>query len=485
MLARPRRRGRPTGLDARCRRSAGWSMLVAGAIAVLRPDVAPLALGARSLVVVGDRAVLWVAGDPDRCPRDRTGSPAAAGRGRDASPGSRSSWPRAGDDRRRVADRRRRPGRSSRLVDLYGAWRAADAGPAFVAGAARAALALAVAAVLVVIPTVAFAIVIFVGAIALDGHRRDHARGGAWIPSDRRGSGRPPPTGLSDLVDDVAPVAATSGPTGATEIVDAYGYEPDVRGQAGAVRGAARPRRRPSPAPGSSRNSVAAIIGAMIVAPLMGPIVGIAIGIVTGSSRRARGESLGSWPAGIVDHGPDRGGDGGLARRPDRAAEQRDRRPDRRRRWSTSSSPWRPGRPAPTPSRTPRSPTRCPGWRSRSRSCRRSRRSASCCATATAEAAVGAACCSRRTSCRSCWPRRVVFVLTGVAPDRRRRDPGRADPGLVRRRSSRSRLVLIDPAGRSAASRPSRRPRTSSDATAAVEAWLAPAPGLRGRRRVR
>ena len=189
------------------------------------------------------------------------------------------------------------------------------------------------------------------------------------------------------------------------EILDAYDYDTADRDKlvrfsvllilAGIIASA-----------GLISNSVASIIGAMIIAPLMGPIVGIALGIVTGlpgagrpvADRRHRrhrwstiliGVAMGAW----------------LGTAPNVPYEQRDRRRGPRRRSSTSSSRSPPAPPAPTPPRMPRSPTRCPGWRSRSRSSRRSGPPASCCRRGCLRRPPVRSCCSPRTSCRSCWRR--------------------------------------------------------------------------------
>ena len=161
---------------------------------------------------------------------------------------------------------------------------------------ARAALLLAAAIVVLAIPTVAFSIVVFaaavgwivLGAIAL-----------AMIagPSDLRTPDGRTPTGMAEI-GDAWLRSRDVGDARRDEILDAYDYDPADRGRlvrfsvlltlAGIIASA-----------GLIANSVASIIGAMIIAPLMGPIVGIALGIVTGLPRRAV-QALVVTAAGIV-----------------------------------------------------------------------------------------------------------------------------------------------------------------------------------------
>ena len=286
------------------------------------------------------------------------------------------------------------------LVDIYGAWRATAPGQRSWR-AARAALAIATAAILIVIPSVAFAIVIFLGAIAwmVIGAITLAA---ALDPTIGSGPAGRRPTGLSDLV--VTWLRSRDvGADRRVEIIDSYSYETDVRGKlsrfaillglSSAIAAA-----------GLLGNSVAAIIGAMIVAPLMGPIIGIAIGIVTGSSARAWrslqvvvagiattvliGVALGAWLGGPT----------------------------------VTENSEIVGRTAPTlldlvvalsagaagrmRSPTARSRTRCRGWRSRSPWSRRWRRSASCWPTGTSRRPPAPACSSSPISCRSSSRRR-------------------------------------------------------------------------------
>jgi uncharacterized hydrophobic protein (TIGR00271 family) len=259
----------------------GIVMLAAGALAVLRPDLAPLALGVALLVVSGVEVVLWarlrgpLAGRQDRGRRIlRVAAGIVAGLALIVT-----AYRDIGGESQILAAALV----AFALVDAYGAWRATVPGQRSWR-AARAAVALATAAILIVIPTVAFAIVIFLGAIAwmVIGSITLAAALDPTIgvgPEGRR------PTGLSDLV--VTWVRSRDvGADRRVEIVDAYSYETDVHGKlsrfaillglSSAIAAA-----------GLLGNSVAAIIGAMIVAPLMGPIIGIAIGIVTGSTARA------------------------------------------------------------------------------------------------------------------------------------------------------------------------------------------------------
>jgi len=259
----------------------GVVMLVAGGVAVLRPDGAALALGVALLIVSGIEVVLWtrlpgpLAARSDRGRRVlRVAAGIVAGLALVVS-----EWRSVGGEAQIVAFALV----AFALVDLYGAWRAAS--PSLRSWrAARAGLAIAVAAVLVVIPTVAFAIVIFVGAITW------MVIGGITLaaaldPTIGVGPDGRRPTGLSDLV--ITWLRSRDvGTDRRAEIVEGYTYEIDVRGKLtrfAVLLGLSSTIA----AAGLIGNSVAAIIGAMIVAPLMGPIVGIAIGIVTGSSARA------------------------------------------------------------------------------------------------------------------------------------------------------------------------------------------------------
>jgi uncharacterized hydrophobic protein (TIGR00271 family) len=167
-------------------------------------------------------------------------------------------------------------------TDVWGA------GHATVPGArglrlARAAIAVAVALVLLVIPSVAFLLVVFVaavgwivvGLIALWGALRPAA---VLTPDGRT------PTGIAEIADAWLR-GRDIGDARRDEILDAYAYDPADRAKLArfsvllvlaAIIATA----------GLIANSVASIIGAMIIAPLMGPIVGIALGIVTGLPRR-------------------------------------------------------------------------------------------------------------------------------------------------------------------------------------------------------
>jgi len=181
------------------------------------------------------------------------------------------------------------------LVDAWGVWHSRLPGIRSLR-LARAALLLAAGVVLMAIPGVAFAIVVFaaavgwivVGAIAL-----------AMVagPSDLRTPDGRAPTGLAEI-GDAWLRSRDVGDARRDEILDAYDYNPADRGRlvrfsvlltlAGIIASA-----------GLISNSVASIIGAMIIAPLMGPIVGIALGIVTGLPKRAI-QSLAVTVAGIL-----------------------------------------------------------------------------------------------------------------------------------------------------------------------------------------
>ena len=283
-------------------RRTGWTSvavargligLIAGLIALFRPDEAAIVLGAALVVVsVLELAIRVSTGDPvadvlrRRRRRVRVGAGVLAGVALMAS-----TIGGAAAEMRVVAVVLG----LLALVDAWGAWHSTLPG---VRGLrlARAALLLAAGVVLMAIPSVAFAIVVFaaavgwivVGAIAL-----------AMVagPSDLRTPDGRTPTGSAEIADawlrsrDVGDVRRD-------EILDAYDYDPADRGRlvrfsvlltlAGIIASA-----------GLISNSVASIIGAMIIAPLMGPIVGIALGIVTGLPRRAV-QSLVVTGAGIL-----------------------------------------------------------------------------------------------------------------------------------------------------------------------------------------
>ena len=256
-------------------------MLIAGGIGLLRPEGAALALGVSLLIVSAVEVVTWVRFPgrmSDRSDRGRRmlriGAGVAAGVALVVS-ASRE----VGEELQIVAAALV----AFALVDLYGAWRASAPGIRSWR-AARAALALAVAAVLILIPSIAFDIVIFLGAIAwmVIGAVTIAA---AVDPTIGTGPDGRRPTGLSDLITTWLR-SRDVGLERREEIVETYSYEHDVEGKLGRF-GVLLALASTIAAAGLVANSVASIIGAMIVAPLMVPIIGIAIGIVTGSPPRA------------------------------------------------------------------------------------------------------------------------------------------------------------------------------------------------------
>lgn len=259
----------------------GIVLLGAGAIALIRPTAAAAALGTALVVVSAIEVVLAARArrDPARTAGGgrlvlRIATGMAAGLALMDS-ATRGTGGEAGILTLMLI--------AFAAVDAWGAWRASTHGLRLWR-ATRAVLALATAAVLAVIPDIAYQIVIFLGGIAamVIGAVTVAASLDPGIARDDAGRTS---TGLLDLVEtwlrrrDV-------GAARRAEIIDAYSYETDLRGKLSRfsiLLGLASVIA----AAGLVANSVASIIGAMIVAPLMVPIIGIGIGIVTGSPRRA------------------------------------------------------------------------------------------------------------------------------------------------------------------------------------------------------
>ena len=267
--------GRPTLAILR-----GLVMLASGAIALLRPDAAAAALGVAIVLVSAIEVLIWVRGDGghlQRSDRNRRVLRVVAG--------FIAGFALMASATRDIQGEALILGAALvafALLDVWGAWRASKPGDRSWR-LARAALAFAVAAVLFVIPSTAYSIVILLGAMAwiTVGAVTLAAALDPRVGVDESGHQT---SGLSDLVTtwlrhrDI-------GPDHRASIIDSYSYETDVRGKlsrfsillclAATIAAA-----------GLVANSVASIIGAMIVAPLMIPIIGIAIGIVTGSPAR-------------------------------------------------------------------------------------------------------------------------------------------------------------------------------------------------------
>ena len=269
----------------------------------------------------------------------------------------------------------------------------------------------------------------------------DHARGRPGPARSAPGPTAAARPGSSDLVDDVAPLARRR--RGATRR-DHRRVRLRARRSAASWRGSrscwASPsidRRRRA----HRRTRSRAIIGAMIVAPLMGPIVGIAHRDRDRDRRRGPSRSLGRRVAGIATTvliGVAMGAWLG-----------------RRRAWPRTARSS--GGPSPTLIDLVVALAAGRGRRLRrlERQGRRlaARRRDRDLAGARRSATVGILLSARRL--RGARPgamllfmtnfvsivlaASVVFVLTGVAPLGRPRDERRADPGLVRRRSSRPR----------------------------------------------
>lgn len=169
------------------------------------------------------------------------------------------------------------------LMDLVAAFRTRDRGERG-GRLARGGLFVAAAAVMVIVPTVAWGTLMLAGGVAL-------AAGGlVTIATVRRrpvagaGPGSDHP-GLVESID--AWVRARDiGAERRAEILDSYAYDPPV-GDKLARFTILLSLATIIAAVGLIADSTASIIGAMIIAPLMGPIVGIALGIVTGSPPRA------------------------------------------------------------------------------------------------------------------------------------------------------------------------------------------------------
>ncbi len=267
--------------------------LVAGLVALFRPDEAAIVLGA-SLVLVSvlELSIRVTTGDPTGDALRRRRRLLRVGAGVLAGIALVASTVGGAVTEIRVL------AIVFGILALVDAWGAMHSRLPGVRGLrlARAALLLATGVVLAAIPSVAFSIVVFaaaigwivVGAIALAMV--------AW-PSDLRTPDGRTPTGLAEI-GDAWLHSRDVGDARRDEILDAYDYDPADRGRlvrfsvlltlAGIIASA-----------GLISNSVASIIGAMIIAPLMGPIVGIALGIVTGLPKRAV-QSLIVTAAGIV-----------------------------------------------------------------------------------------------------------------------------------------------------------------------------------------
>jgi uncharacterized hydrophobic protein (TIGR00271 family) len=149
---------------------------------------------------------------------------------------------------------------------------------------ARGSLFIAAAAVMLIIPTVAWGTLLLVGAIALI------AGGLVTIATVRRGPlvATGPGSTHPGLVESIS-VWVRDRDIGAerrAEILDSYTYDPPVGDKLTRFT-ILLSLATVIAAVGLIADSTASIIGAMIIAPLMGPIVGIALGIVTGSPPRA------------------------------------------------------------------------------------------------------------------------------------------------------------------------------------------------------
>jgi uncharacterized hydrophobic protein (TIGR00271 family) len=259
----------------------GLIALVAGLVALFRPDGAAIVLGAALVAVSGLEMTIRVStGDPstDAVRRRRrllrVGAGVIAGVALMAS-----AIGGAVIETRAVAV----VFGILAAVDARGAWHASLPG---VRGLriARAALLLASGAVLVVVPDAAFAIIVFAAAVGWIVVGMIALAMVAW-PSDLRTTDGRTPTSLIEI-GDAWLRSRDVGDARRDEILDGYDYDPADRGRlirfsvlltlAGIIASA-----------GLIANSVASIIGAMIIAPLMGPIVGIALGVVTGQPRRA------------------------------------------------------------------------------------------------------------------------------------------------------------------------------------------------------
>ena len=254
--------------------------VVAGTIALFRPDEAAVVLGA-ALVAVSllELAVRVTTGDPEADARRRRRRLLRIAAGVVAGVALFASSIGGSVTETRVV--------AIALMifataDVWGAWHTTIPGARGLR-VARAVIAVAVALVLVVIPSVAFLIVVFVaavgwivvGLIALVGVLRPM--------TVQRPDGRAP-SGIAEIVDGWLR-GRDIGDARRDEILDAYDYDPNdldklipfsVLLVLAAIIASA----------GLIANSVASIIGAMIIAPLMGPIVGIALGIVTGLPKR-------------------------------------------------------------------------------------------------------------------------------------------------------------------------------------------------------
>jgi uncharacterized hydrophobic protein (TIGR00271 family) len=270
-------------------RRTGWATVallrgaigvVAGTIALFRPDEAAAVLGA-ALVAVSllELAVRVTTGDPAADARRRRRRMLRVGAGVLAGVALlASSIGGAVGETRAVA--------MALLIlaaaDAWGAWHATVPGARGLR-VARAVIAVAVALVLLIIPSVAFLIVVFAAAVGWIVVGLIALAGVLW-PATVQGPDGRTPSGIAEIAGGWLR-GRDIGDARRDEILDAYDYDPADRDKLvrfsvllvlAAIIASA----------GLIANSVASIIGAMIIAPLMGPIVGIALGIVTGLPKR-------------------------------------------------------------------------------------------------------------------------------------------------------------------------------------------------------
>ena len=168
-------------------------------------------------------------------------------------------------------------------VDLVAAARTRDRGDR--AGRlARGGLFIAAAAVMVIIPTVAWATLLVVASVALIAGGFITIATVRRVPSLDAGHGSTHPGIVESIT--VWVRARDIGVERRAEILDSYTYDPPVGDKLTRFT-ILLSLATIIAAVGLIADSTASIIGAMIIAPLMGPIVGIALGIVTGSPPRA------------------------------------------------------------------------------------------------------------------------------------------------------------------------------------------------------
>jgi uncharacterized hydrophobic protein (TIGR00271 family) len=255
--------------------------LVAGLIALFRPDDAALVLGAALVAVSLLELTIGVStGDPEADVRRRGRRLLRVGAGIVAGLALIASAQGGAVTEIRIV------AIALAVVAIADVWGARHATAPGVRGLrmARAAVTMAAAVVVFTIPGVAYTIVVFVAAVGWIAIGLIALGSVLWPSADADLAGRPP-TGTVEIVDRWLRTRDV-GDERRDEILEAYDYDLGDRDKL-ARFAILLTLASIIACAGLIANSVASIIGAMIIAPLMGPIVGIALGIVVGLPVRA------------------------------------------------------------------------------------------------------------------------------------------------------------------------------------------------------